>query len=436
VAVRDSVTRILITAKDEASGVFASLSRNAGKVAAAIAGYFGVKIFSEAITSASEFETQMAVVQSVTRASADELDLLRKAADEAGATTRFTATEAAQALENLARAGLTATESVDALPSVLALAQANAIDLATSSSLVTRAVRGMGLEVSESARVADVLTEAAARANTNVEGLGAALSFAAPTANSLGLTLEDTAAIIGKFADAGIDASRAGTALNSILAQFSNPASKFRQELADAGITTNDFNLALRQLGDAGPRGAKAILAVGQEAGPALRALLNQGIGSLDDLRTALQNAGGAAATAAGVMDNNLDGAVRGLGSAWDALRRTVVAPLLEPIAEQLRGLTARFQAFVADGTAAQFGDAIRSAFEAGATFVRQFIDQINFDQVAEKLRNFASTAGETFDKIGEYAKNTSNVLSVAFGAISTGVDTIKTAFFGLQGAT
>lgn len=431
---KDTVTRILITAKDEASGVFTSLQRHAGKIAGLIAGYFGAKFFAGSIQSAAEFEAQMSTVAAVTRATADDMDLLRQAADAAGTNTRFTATEAAVALENLARAGLNARESVEALPAVLGLAQANGVGLAEASSLVTRAVRGMGLEVAEAGRVADVLTEAAARANTNVEGLGQALAYAAPTAQSLGLSLEDTVAIIGKFADAGIDASRAGTALNSILAQFSNPASKFRQELRDAGITTDDFNLALRQLGEAGPQGAKAILAVGQQAGPALRALLNQGIDSLDDLRTALGNAEGAAARAAGVMDNNLDGAMRGLSSAWDGFRRSLAAPVLEPITAALAGLSERMRTFVSSGVMGQIGEVIASAFQQASQAFFDFLDQLDIEAVIAKLQDWASTTRETVEQWGQSLSTASDVAATTFNAIATGINTIKAAFFGVAG--
>lgn len=431
---KDTVTRILITAKDEASGVFTSLQRHAGKIAGLIAGYFGAKFFAGSIQSASEFESQMSTVAAVTRATADDMELLRKAADEAGTNTRFTATESAQALENLARAGLSARESVEALPAVLGLAQANGVGLAESSSLVTRAVRGMGLEVAEAGRVADVLTEAAARANTNVEGLGQALAYAAPTAQSLGLSLEDTVAIIGKFADAGIDASRAGTALSSILSQFSDPASRFRRELADAGITTTDFNEALAQLAASGPAGEKAILAVGLSAGPALRALLNQGIDSLDDLRAALHQAEGAAANAAEVMDNNLDGATRGLASAWDALRRSLAAPVLEPLAQGLSSLSARIREFVSSGVVGQIGEVIATAFRQASQAFFDFLDRLDVEAVIEKLKNWASTTKETVEQWGQYLSTASDVAATAFNAIAAGVNTLRTAVFGAAG--
>jgi TP901 family phage tail tape measure protein len=148
---------------------------------------------------------------------------------------------------------------------------------------VTKAVMGMGLAFDDAGRVADVLAKGANATNTSVEGLAQALSYAAPVANTLGVSLESTVAIIGKFADAGIDASRAGTALNSIMSQFANPLSSFRKELGAAGIVTTNFEEALHQLAAKGKDGERAINAVGLEAGPALRALLNQGMGALDE---------------------------------------------------------------------------------------------------------------------------------------------------------
>jgi TP901 family phage tail tape measure protein len=208
--------------------VFTSLQAKVVAVGTAIAAYFGISAFAGVVRGAADLEQAMSRVQAATGASAEEMAALRKAVEDAGANTKFTSTEAAGALENLAKAGLNASEAIETLPAVLNLAQAGDIGLAESSELVTKAVMGMGLAFSEAGRVADVLALGANATNTSVLGLAQALSYAAPVANSLGLSLETTVAIIGKFADAGIDASRAGTALNSILSQFSNPASKFR----------------------------------------------------------------------------------------------------------------------------------------------------------------------------------------------------------------
>lgn len=434
---RNPVTQILITAKDEATSVFTGLRAHAGKIATAIAGYFGIQMFGDALGSAREFEAAMSRVGAASGATGDDLQALRNAADEAGTTTRYTATEAANALETLAKSGLSATQSVQALPAVLNLAQAGGVGLAEASEFVTKAVNGMGLEFAEAGRVADVLAAGANASNTSVQGLAGALSYAAPVANSLGLSLEETVAVIGKFADAGIDASRAGTALNSILSQFSNPASKFRQELAAAGITTGDFNQALRQLAAAGPEGQRAVLAVGQEAGPALRALLNQGMGALDDLTAKLNNAAGSAEATAAVMNNNLDGAVTGLGSAWDALRRALVDPLLEPITAEVNKLSTGLRGFVTGGTAKAFGDALAAAFQSGAKWAQDFIAQIDFTALAAKMQAWAAQAGDAFAKIGEYASTAGATAQTAYGVMSAGINTVLAAVYKLgQGAS
>lgn len=428
-AIRDTVTRIVISAKDDATAVFTSLQAKVAGVAAAIGTYFSARLFSASVDSAREFESAMSAVQAAAGASGEELDALRAAAEEAGATTKYTSVEAAGALENLAKAGLNATQAVQALPAVLDLASAGGVSLGESSEFITKAVAGMGLSFAEAGRVADVLAMGANASNTSVQGLAQALSYAAPTANSLGLSLEQTVAIIGKFADAGIDASRAGTALNSILAQFSNPASKFRQELAAAGITTGDFDQALRQLAAAGPEGQKAILAVGQEAGPALRALLNQGIGSLDALKAKLDESAGSARSFAQVMSDNVDGAAKGLGSAWEALLIKLGTPVLEPLKEQINALATRLREFVANGTATAFGESIAAALRSAGQWFQEFLSKVDFQQVAANLRTFAADARDLFTRIGEHATTAGNVVRLAYGVMSSGISAVVTAW-------
>lgn len=427
------ITKIIITAKDEASAVFGSLKTTAAGVAAAIGGYFSGKfLFGDIVGSARDFERAMSAVQAASGATGAELQTLRAAAEQAGSTTRYSSVEAASALETLSKAGLNASQAVQALPAVLNLAQAGGVDLGVAADYVTKAVNGMGLSFGEAGRVADVLSQGANASSTSVEGLAGALSYAAPLARSLGLSLEQTVAIIGKFADAGIDASRAGTALNSILAQFSDPASKFRRELADAGITTSDFDQALRQLAAAGPAGQRAINAVGQEAGPALRALLNQGMGALDDLRGKLENSAGSAKAFGDVVSGNLDGALKGLGSAWSAMLIKLGTPALDTLRNQVTAIAAKLQEFVANGTATRFGEAIRAAFEAAGKWAADFIGKVDFTKLAADLQSFAARAGEYFASVGEKARTASAVIETAWGVMSAGVNTVLSGVYRL----
>lgn len=423
---------ILIRARDEASTLLTGVQAKVLAVGAAVASFVGIGLFAGAVRSAADFEAAMSRVKAATDGTDDELKELRQAAEEAGASTKFTSVQAAEALENLAKAGLSAKDAIAALPAVLSLAQAGDIELGVASEYVTKAVMGMGLAFKDAGRVADVLAMGANASNTSVTGLAQALSYAAPVAHSLGLGLEATVAIIGKFADAGIDASRAGTALNSILSQFADPASKFRQELGAAGIVTTNFEQALRELAEAGPRGQKAINAVGMEAGPALRALLGQGIGALDDLKRKLDESSGSAAATAATMQNNLHGALNGLSSAWDTVKNVLGTPVLPVLKDGVEQLAGALRSAVADGTVGKFGNAMATAFQAGIKWARDFLAQINFTQLAADMRAFADRANEVFTQIGEYASAAGNSVKLAYGVMSAGVNTVLAAIYGI----
>lgn len=423
---------ILIRAKDQASSVLDSLSGKAAAVGAAIAGYLGIATFVDAVKGAAQLEAKLSEVKAVSGATADEMVQLRQAAEDAGAATKFTATEGAEALGNLTRAGLNAKDAIAALPAVLNLAQAGGIGLGEASEYVTKAVQGMGLEFSQAGRVADVLAMGANASNASVTGLAQALSYTAPVANSLGLSLEATVAILGKFADAGIDASRGGTALNAILSQFSDPASKFRQELGSAGVITNNFEQALRELAKAGPAGEKAILAVGTEAGPALRALLNQGIGALDDLKGKLGEAAGSAAAAAAVMEDNLIGSFNGLTSAWDTVKNALATPVLPVLRDGVTQLANSLRGAVSDGTVGKFGTALATAFQSGLKWAREFLSTVDFEALSLRLQAWAERAGETFTRIGVYASNAGAIVQTVFGVMSAGINSVLAVIYKL----
>ncbi|MPS93365.1 MAG: phage tail tape measure protein [Comamonas sp.] len=417
--------QIVINAKDDASAVLSRLEGKLKLLGASIAGYFGIKAFAGVVKSAADFEAAMSRVKAATEGSAAEMAALTKAAQDAGSNTKYTSVQAAGALENLAKAGLSAGDSIKALPAVLAAAQAGDLELGLASEIVTKSVMGMGLAFEDAGRVADVLAKGANATNTSIEGLGQALSYAAPVANTLGVSLESTVAIIGKFADAGIDASRAGTALNSIMSQFANPLSSFRKELGAAGIVTTNFEEALHQLAGKGKDGERAINAVGLEAGPALRALLNQGMGALDDLTGKLREAGGSAEATARTMADNLNGSFKGLSSMWETVTQVLGKPVLPVVRQGVEELTGALRKAVDNGLVERFGQALATAFENGLRFFRAFAANVNFDAVVLRLQVFASEAGETLQRIGQYATNAGNTVQLAWGVMTAGVNAV-----------
>lgn len=434
-ALKDSVLNVVIRAKDATGAGFKKLrgsikdtDTQTGKLGKSIrravvaigslaATYLSLRaitgFFTGAVRESADFEEALAKVQAVSQASAEDMDRLKKAATEMGAATTFNASQAANAMETLSRAGLNVDETLQALPEVLALARGNSIELAEAAGLVTQSIQGMGGTFEESGRYADVLTRAAQLANTSVTGLGQALSYAAPTARALGLDVEQTAALVGKLADAGIDASRAGTALNSIFSQFQNPASKFRGELDALGITTNDFGDALAQLEASGNQGQAAINAVGQEAGPALRALLAQGVGSLKELEEELRNAGGSAQQAADTMDDTLPGALERLASAWRTLKRAIGDNVLGPAKGAIDELATGVRDFVNSGGVEKLGAQFREMFEEITRKTREFLKAFDFKGAMDK-------AGDALVTFGKIASNTGKALELTGTVIST----------------
>ena len=429
---KNNLVEIIVGVRDEASGVLNSLTAKLAGVATLVASYFGVSLFSSAVKGAADLEGGMSRVQAATGATAQEMEALKKAAVDAGASTKYTATEAASALETLAKSGLSAGDAIQALPAVLNLAQAGDIGLAQSAEFVSKAVKGMGLQFSDAARVADVLAMGANASSTSVTGLAEAMSYTAPVARTAKLSLEETVAIIGKFADSGIDASRAGTALNSILSQFIDPSSKFRQELAGAGIVTDNFSVALRQLAAAGPKGQQAILAVGLEAGPALRALLNQGISALDDLKAKLDQSGGSAAKTAAIMEGNLKGSFSGLASAWDTVKIALGEPVLPVLTSAVKQLTQGISESVSNGTIGRFGTAIATAFQSATAWVTGFAGAVDFKALAAQLQDYASRTGEAMTRLGQQAGAAGDYFRLAYGVMSGGVNVVLSAVYAL----
>ena len=191
----------------------------------------GVIVASKAIMSATKefmkFEAGMAEVKSILLDVSDsDFGRLEDSAKQLGATTAFTAEEASGGMANLARAGFSTNEILAATPAVLNLASATGMELAEASNIAAVAVRGFGLEATETAHVADVLALAASKTNTTVTEMGDAMSYVAPVANQLGFTIEETSAMLGKLADAGIKGSKGGTALRTIMLKLGGTIEK------------------------------------------------------------------------------------------------------------------------------------------------------------------------------------------------------------------
>ncbi|MEE3155588.1 MAG: phage tail tape measure protein, partial [Pseudomonadota bacterium] len=281
-----------------------------------------------AVRVAGDFEQSMNRVAAVSGATGNELEQLSNIAKEMGRTTQFTASDAADALGFLAMAGFDAKESMEALPGTLQLAASAQMDLAESADIVSNVLSGYGMEVSDLARVNDVLVKAFTASNTNLQQLGEAMTYAGPVAAAAGVQFEEATAALGLMGNAGIQASMAGTSLRGAISRILAPTKKVSGIMAELGLKFTDAQGKLVPLVDIitqlGPHADDAGLFMelfGQRAGPAMAALVSQGAGALTDLTTDLQNAGGTAKRIADVQMEGLNGAMKRLQSAFEGLQ-------------------------------------------------------------------------------------------------------------------
>lgn len=407
----DRNTNIIVRLRDQVSTRLQRIGEGFGRVTArvaalgaaavAVGAVLGARFLGGALRSAADFEEQMSRVQGVTQASAAELDLLKTAAEDAGATTRFTATEAAQGLEELTRAGQTAREAVQSLTPTLQVAQANNIEVARSAEIVTDALNQFGLAAEQTNRVADVLTRTGQVSATNIELLGAALAKVAPVASQAGLSIEQTSAILGRFADFGFRGEEAGTAFRNALLDFQNPASQFRAALDDAGIVTDDFVTALEQIEQQGGNAEAILRTLGRRGVAPFTALLGGSIDRVRALEGTLNNAGGTAERTAAQMDGNLRGALLNLGSAFDAFRRAVAEPILQPLQNAALALGEQFRTLADSDQVQRFADRLALAIARATESIVSFVGNLDFDAIFDRASRAVTTFVSALSSIG-----------------------------------
>lgn len=299
----------------------------------------------------SDFEASMSKVAAISGATGDDLKALTDKAKEMGATTKFSASESADALQYMAMAGWKTDDMLNGLEGIMNLAAASGEDLATTSDIVTDALTAFGLSAEDSTHFADVLAQASSNANTNVGMMGETFKYVAPVAGALGYTAEDTALAIGLMANSGIKASQAGTSLRSIMSRMAKPTKevqgamdKLRVSLTDSNDNMKSLNEVMGDLrnGFAGLSEAEAAEMAaalgGQEAMSGLLAIVNASDDDFDKLSDAIYSCDGAAKRMADTMNDNLQGQITILKSGLEglgiSLYENMEAPLKEVVKE------------------------------------------------------------------------------------------------------
>ncbi len=306
------------------------------------------------VKMAADFEAAMSKVAAVSGASASEMEALTAKAREMGSKTKFSASEAAEAMNYMAMAGWKTEDMLSGIEGVMNLAAASGEDLATTSDIVTDALTAFGLTAQDSGHFADVLAAASSNANTNVSMMGETFKYCAPIAGSLGFSVEDTAEAIGLMANAGIKSTQAGTSLRTIMANLSGEVKICGANIAEVTIATSNADGTMRDLSDIladcrvafsglseSEKAAAAESLVGKNAMSGFLALMNAGEGDINKLSGAIDNCDGAAQNMADTMNDNLEGQLTILKSALEELAISfgqLLIPALREVVQWLQG--------------------------------------------------------------------------------------------------
>ena len=370
-----SAARSFKTAASKISGSLAKIERKTQAIGGKFAGAFktgiavaGIAALTLAINQG--VRTGLDFEQTIVNASAkfgpaaargtQAFKAIEAAAKNVGATTEFTASQAAEGLNFLALAGFNAEQSIAALPKVVDLATAAQVDLATASDIATDTLGAMGLATKDAAqlgrnlsRVNDVLAKTTTTANTSMTQLFEAITEGGPVAIKVGSNIEQFSALAGKLADAGIKGSKAGTTLKNVFTQLAAPVDKGAAALKRIGVTTkdaqgnlrdvtkilDDINKGTAELGTADK--AEVIKDIfGKIPLAGVNVLLSQGGQALRDYQRDLENASGASGAMAEVMRSTTSAAVKTLNSAFEGLQLTIFEQIQPAFTAAVIGLT------------------------------------------------------------------------------------------------
>lgn len=379
-----NIMEIIVRAVDQASNVLNNIGRqgeqatknleksfknagkamtNAGKtlttnVTAPLAGLATVSV-----ATVAKFDDSMSQVAAISGATGNDLERLRNLAKDLGATTRYSASEAADAMTYLALAGYDTNQMLSATPGMLNLAAAAGMDLATAADIVTDTMSGFQMNAEKAGEAADIFAAASSKSNTNVEQLGEAMKYASSTANAAGMDLAQTAAILGVFADSGVKGSMAGTTFNAILRDMKNKAKDGTIAVGDMSIALYNADGTMRDLGSimadveqatknmtTAQRDAALGSVFGSEALRGVNILLATGSERYNELEQAMYNSTGASQKMAETMEDNVAGAFRAfksqvegimiqIGEQLAPILRDTIIPLLSGFGEKISNL-------------------------------------------------------------------------------------------------
>lgn len=324
-------------------------------VASAIVGGIGIA----GLKVATDFEEAMSSVKAISGATGEDFDKLKEKAEYMGATTKFTATESANAMYYMALAGWKTQDMLDGLEGVMYLAAASGEDLAMVSDIVTDSLTAMGYSADKSTHFADVLAKTVTNSNSTVETLGEAMKYTGSIAGALNLDIEDVAAALGLMANSGVKSSQAGTALRAILQRLSTDTGDARSVLESLGVKIFDNKGKMRDFGEImvdareklnkltdQQKASIAKTVAGTTAMAGFLAIINASDNDFNKLTSAIKDCDGAAQEMSEIMIDNAKGKLTIIKSQLEGIAISLaenVLPMISKFLDLIQNLLSKF---------------------------------------------------------------------------------------------
>ena len=307
------------------------------------------RVLANSVRTFRDFEFQMSKVKAITGASEGEIKKLNDTALELGRTTFFTAQQVAELQTNFGKLGFTTQEILDAQEATLQLATATDSDLARAAIVAGAAVRGFGLDASETQRVVDVMAVAFTSSALDIEKFQTSMTKVAPIAKAAGFSIEDTTSIMAQLADSGIEASIAGTSLRNILLKMQDPNSDLVKSFGKTIHSLDELVPALTKFSEEGGSLAEIMEVVDLRQAAAFEQMITSRERTVA-LRDALLDANGAAEKMADIVGDNLEGAFKRFNSAIEGLQIAIIGErggFLQHLVDQLAKAANAFTKFL-----------------------------------------------------------------------------------------
>lgn len=408
-------------------------------------------LVSSVVSTGMAFESSMSNVQALSGATGADFEALSAKAQEMGAKTKFSASEAADAMGYMAMAGWNAKDMLNGIEGVMNLAAASGEDLASVSDIVTDAMTAFGLAadgttkgVANAAYFADTLAATAASANTNVGLMGETFKYVGTMAGSLGYSIEDVSLAIGLMANRGLKGSMAGTSLNSVMTRLATNTSGAREAIEKLGVKFYDSSGNARALGDVmtelrdatkgmnnEQKTALANTVAGMEAQKGLLAILDATDDEYNSLADSIKNSTGAAQKQADVKMDNLYGDVTILKSAWDGLS-TGIYTAVNALGNSKDGLGAmRSVVRSVTDVVNKAADAVKNLSNAYATSGLSGV-AAEVNKMLSGTSDGVKNVGTAIAGIGAVVGANAFFSSGTWSAVSKGIDVVNGGFGGL----